>query len=225
MRRDAPVAHRCGRAAHGSGSRQPQLLRHGHLPDERRPTRSIGDGDGEYQNETHHSIDVRVGRAADTVRRRPDRRDAGVGQRSDLRRSRRRGDADHSAGLSGLWLAGAGWSRHHSCMESGQLLSSPARLPTARPDDAAGPPRAMSRGITVLLQIALVAVVLAVLPFKLFELDRYFVPKELVLHVAALGAAIFLLPRGRSLTLDAADLLLAFFLMWSIVSGLFATNY
>ena len=83
----------------------------------------------------------------------------------------------------------------------------------------------MSRGITVLLQIALVAVVLAVLPFKLFELDRYFVPKELVLHVAALGAAVFLLPRGRSLTLDAADLLLAFFLMWSIVSGLFATNY
>ena len=96
-------------------------------------------------------------------------------------------------------------------MESGQALS--------------GPVRPMSRGVTVLLQIALVAVVLAVLPFKLFELDRYFVPKELVLHVAALGAAVFLLARGRSLKLDAADLLLALFLVWSIASALFATNY
>ena len=83
----------------------------------------------------------------------------------------------------------------------------------------------MSRGVTIVLQIALVAVVLAVVPFKLFELDRYFVPKELVLHVAALGAAVLLLARGRSLRLDAADTLLAFFLIWSIASALFATNY
>ena len=83
----------------------------------------------------------------------------------------------------------------------------------------------MSLGVTILLQVALVAVVLAVLPFKLFELDRYFVPKELVLHAAALGAAVFLLARGRSMKLDAADLLLGFFLIWSITSALFATNY
>ena len=83
----------------------------------------------------------------------------------------------------------------------------------------------MSRGVTIVLQIALVAVVLAVVPFKLFELDRYFVPKELVLHVAALGAAVLLLARGRAVRLDAADTLLAFFLIWSIASALFATNY
>src|SRR5437016_340968 len=110
-------------------------------------------------------------------------------------------------------------------MESGQLLTGPAG-PVAVGASASG--RAIgsvSRGVTIVLQIALVAVVLAVVPFKLFELDRYFVPKELVLHVAAFGAAVLLLARGRSLRLDAADTLLAFFLIWSIASALFATNY
>src|SRR6266550_6026403 len=100
-------------------------------------------------------------------------------------------------------------------METGRLLSESARTATVSSRESMGPTRPFSRGVTVLLQIALVAVVLAVLPFKLFELDRYFVPKELVLHVAALGAAVFLLARGRYLKLDAADLLLAFFLIWS----------
>jgi O-antigen ligase len=77
----------------------------------------------------------------------------------------------------------------------------------------------------VLLQIGLVAAVIAVLPFKVFELDRYFVPKELVLHVVAIGAVVLLLVRARPMTVDAADLLLAFFLVWSIASTLFATNY
>ena len=91
-------------------------------------------------------------------------------------------------------------------MESEQVLTGPAG-PVAVGASASG--RAigsMSRGVTIVLQIALVAVVLAVVPFKLFELDRYFVPKELVLHVAALGAAVLLLARGRSLRLDAADI-------------------
>ena len=35
------------------------------------------------------------------------------------------------------------------------------------------------------LSIGTVAVVVAALPYKVFELDRYFVPKELVLHLAA----------------------------------------
>jgi O-antigen ligase len=85
--------------------------------------------------------------------------------------------------------------------------------------------RGTARAATVLLQIGVVAVVLLVLPFKVFELDRYFVPKELALHVVAGGVAVLLLARTRSMTVDAADILLAFFLVWSIASALFATNY
>src|SRR6266849_6537701 len=98
-------------------------------------------------------------------------------------------------------------------METGQLLSASARTATVSSRESVGPARPFSRGVTVLLQIALVAVVLAVLPFKLFELDRYFVPKEVVLHLAALGAIVLLVARGRSFQLDAADLLLALFLV------------
>jgi O-antigen ligase len=81
------------------------------------------------------------------------------------------------------------------------------------------------RAATVPLQFGVVAVVLAALPYKLFELDRYLVPKELVLHVVALAVAVFFLARTRTVTVDAADALLAVFLVWSAASVLFATNY
>jgi O-antigen ligase len=71
---------------------------------------------------------------------------------------------------------------------------------------------------------AILAVVVA-LPYKLFELDRYFVPKELVLHAVALLIAIILVARRRSLSFDVVDGLIAFFLLWSAASCLFATNY
>ena len=86
--------------------------------------------------------------------------------------------------------------------------------------------RAMSNRIaTVVLQIAIVAVVFAALPFKLFELDRYLVPKELVLHVAALVLALAVLARARAIAVDAADKLLAVFLVLSAISAVFATSY
>lgn len=81
------------------------------------------------------------------------------------------------------------------------------------------------RAITVVLQVGLVAVVFAVLPFKLFELDRYFVPKELVLHVAAIVTFALLFSRALPERVDAADGLMALFLVWSLASALFATNY
>ena len=81
------------------------------------------------------------------------------------------------------------------------------------------------RAKALLLQLALLSVVLAVLPYKLFELDRYFVPKELVLHVAALALFVLMLSRARTVRYDAADALLAFFLLWSALSALFATNH
>jgi O-antigen ligase len=79
--------------------------------------------------------------------------------------------------------------------------------------------------LRTLLQAGVVLAVVVALPYKLFELDRYFVPKELVLHVVALGIAVLLLARRNSLSFDVADGLIAFFLLWSAASALFATNY
>ena len=81
------------------------------------------------------------------------------------------------------------------------------------------------RVIRLVIQAGLVAVVIVALPYKVFELDRYFVPKELVLHVAALVVAVMLLARRQSLTFDIVDGLIAFFLLWSVGSAIFATNH
>lgn len=81
------------------------------------------------------------------------------------------------------------------------------------------------RLIRLMIQAGVVLAVLVALPYKLFELDRYFVPKELVLHVVALVIAVLLLARRSTLTFDLADGLIAFFLLWSAASALFATNY
>ena len=82
-----------------------------------------------------------------------------------------------------------------------------------------------NRIATVVLQAGCIAVALVVLPYKLFELDRYFVPKELVLHVAALSIALLLFLRVRAVTVDLADALFAVFVAWSMASALFATNH
>jgi O-antigen ligase len=81
------------------------------------------------------------------------------------------------------------------------------------------------RTIRTLIQLAVILAVVVALPYKVFELDRYFVPKELVLHAAALMIAVLLLARRRSLSFDVADGLLALFLLWSAASALFATNH
>ncbi|HMF86773.1 MAG TPA: O-antigen ligase family protein [Gemmatimonadaceae bacterium] len=81
------------------------------------------------------------------------------------------------------------------------------------------------RLIRIVLQAGVILAVFAALPHKIFELDRYFVAKELVLNVAALVVALILLARRRSLWFDVADGLLALFLIWSAASALFATNH
>lgn len=85
----------------------------------------------------------------------------------------------------------------------------------------------LRRLATAVLQLGVIAVALAVLPYKLFELDRYFVPKELVLHAVALLLAILLLVRvsRTAVAMDAADVLMATFLFWSLASALFAPNH
>jgi O-antigen ligase len=81
------------------------------------------------------------------------------------------------------------------------------------------------RTIRIILQAGIILAVVAALPYKIFELDRYFVPKELVLNVAALVIAVLLVARRRSLWFDVADALLALFLIWSAASALLAANY
>ena len=83
----------------------------------------------------------------------------------------------------------------------------------------------VDRAIRFLLQAGVILAVVVALPYKIFELDRYFVPKELVLNVAALLVAILLLTNLRSLSFDLVDGLLALFVLWSGASALFATNY
>ncbi len=81
------------------------------------------------------------------------------------------------------------------------------------------------RMIRLFLQAGVTFAVLAALPYKMFELDRYFVAKELVLNIAALAIAVILVARRRSLWFDLSDALLALFLLWSAASALFATNH
>jgi O-antigen ligase len=76
-----------------------------------------------------------------------------------------------------------------------------------------------------LVQLGVLVVVLIALPYKTFDLDRFFVPKELVLHVTAVGAALLCLGGSRKLSVSAADVCLAGFLLVSLVSAAFAQNW
>jgi len=71
------------------------------------------------------------------------------------------------------------------------------------------------------MQGGAIAVVLATTTLHAFELDRFFVPKELVLHVTAVLAAFS--ARGKRVE-GRASLFLALFLALSVVSAVFATN-
>lgn len=78
---------------------------------------------------------------------------------------------------------------------------------------------------TLLLRIGVVAVIVAALPYKAFDLDRFFVPKELVLHATACLAALFAASGTRRWSLSRADQLLAWFMGVSVLSAAFATNW
>jgi O-antigen ligase len=86
-------------------------------------------------------------------------------------------------------------------------------------------PNRVDRAAAVILCAGVIAVMLVALVFKVFELDRYFVPKELVMNVAALVAAGLFLARGNYRAPDIIDALLIAFLAWSILSGIFAGNH
>ena len=76
-----------------------------------------------------------------------------------------------------------------------------------------------------ILAAGVIAVMLAALSLKVFELDRYFIPKELVLNAAAMLLLTILIARPRALPRSIPDGLLAVYLGWSTLSAIFATNH
>jgi O-antigen ligase len=78
-----------------------------------------------------------------------------------------------------------------------------------------------SRVALRILQLGAIAVVLAVTPREVFDLDRFLVPKELVLHATAVLAGLFAL---RRIVLSRIDWLLLGYLLLSALSVVFATN-
>src|SRR5262249_31717324 len=91
--------------------------------------------------------------------------------------------------------------------------------------ESAVEPSTSSRTVLRILQFRVVAVVLAALPYPLFDLDRHGVPKELVAGLTGFGAATYALVHTRKLEITAADALLALFLAVSLVSAVFAENH
>lgn len=79
----------------------------------------------------------------------------------------------------------------------------------------------MTRGTLRTLQLGAVAIVLAATPREVFDLDRFLVPKELVLHATALIAGLFVV---RRIALTRFDWLLVAFAGLSALSVVFATN-
>lgn len=77
----------------------------------------------------------------------------------------------------------------------------------------------------IVLQLGVLSAVLVSAPYKAFELDRFFVPKELALHATALGAGILCLWRARTLELDRVDMLLLLYAALSLLSALLGSNH
>jgi O-antigen ligase len=75
------------------------------------------------------------------------------------------------------------------------------------------------------LQIAAVAVVVVAATYKVFELDRFFAPKEVALQLAAFVAGLLALRGARRAEATRVDLWLVGFLALSAVSAATATNF
>jgi len=88
------------------------------------------------------------------------------------------------------------------------------------------PGRALADRISLSLVIlGAFAVVLLALPYKAFDLDRFFVPKELALHVTAAITGLIMLARRPRPSLTRVDTFLIAFIVLSVVSALFAGNW
>ena len=85
-------------------------------------------------------------------------------------------------------------------------------------------PTSAQRAALMVMQIAAAAVVIAALPYRLFELDRYTIPKELILETAALVAGLLCLASARRLSVLVVDAPIAGYLLLSALSTMLASN-
>jgi Lipid A core - O-antigen ligase and related enzymes len=74
------------------------------------------------------------------------------------------------------------------------------------------------------MQFGAIAVVLVVSTLHVFELDRFFVPKELALHLTAVAAGLLAVRGLWRLGITRVDRLLACYLVLSALSAVMATN-
>jgi O-antigen ligase len=101
---------------------------------------------------------------------------------------------------------------------------SPGGTGDPAPSGGVGLSPGMRRTATAAMLVGLVAVVVSALPYHVFELDRFFAPKELVLHGVAAALAILLVAGRRGTNAGIVDALLVAFLVWSVASAVMATN-
>lgn len=85
-------------------------------------------------------------------------------------------------------------------------------------------PTGAERTAAIVLVLGAIAVVLAAMPYKAFDLDRFFVPKELVLALTTATIAVALIETSRRVEIARLDVLLIIWLAMNVVSAAFATN-
>jgi hypothetical protein len=75
-----------------------------------------------------------------------------------------------------------------------------------------------------ILQLGAVVVVVAAAAYRAYELDRFFVPKELTLHLTAVLVGLLTVRAFRRVRFTWTDLLLFGFLLLGVISAALATN-
>jgi len=88
---------------------------------------------------------------------------------------------------------------------------------------SAEPPRPGHIALRI-VTIGAILIAVAATPYFAFDLDRFFIPKELVLHLTAAVAALFAWRAMRSAGVTRAERLLLLYLLLSALSTIFATN-
>jgi O-antigen ligase len=79
--------------------------------------------------------------------------------------------------------------------------------------------------VAAVIAIGTIACVLVAIPSHLFDLDRFSVPKELVLEATALLVALVLAFRLDAIEVGVPEMGLLLFAAWSVVTTVFATNW
>lgn len=91
-------------------------------------------------------------------------------------------------------------------------------------DSSLRPASGADRVAAAVLVVGALLVVLAALPYRTFDLDRFFVPKELVLAVTTATLAVALIETARRVAIARVDVLLGLWLLLNAASAAAATN-